>query len=55
MSCALLQTHCVERTSTETILMMSLLPFWAMNVEVVSLSMESQKALEFHQKYRLFV
>ncbi len=34
-----------------TILMMSLLPFWALNVEVVLLSMEDQKALGCHQKY----
>ncbi len=30
---------------------MSLLPFWALNVVVVVLSMEGQKALRFHQKY----
>ncbi len=34
-----------------TILMMSLLPFWALNVSVVLLSMQGQKALEFHKKY----
>ncbi len=31
--------------------MMSLLPFWALNVSVVFLSMQGQKALRFHQKY----
>ncbi len=36
---------------TWTILIMSLLPFWALNVSVVLLSMEDQKALGFHQKY----
>ncbi len=30
-------------------LMMSLLPFWALNISVVLLSMQGQKALEFHQ------
>ncbi len=30
---------------------MSLLPFWALNVVVVLLSMEGQKALGFNQKY----
>ncbi len=34
-----------------TILTMSLLPFWALNVSVVLLSMQGQKALWFHQKY----
>ncbi len=32
-------------------LMMSLLHFWALNVSVALLSMQSQKALGFHQKY----
>ncbi len=36
---------------TWTILTMSLLPFWALNVVVVLLSMEGQKALGFHPKY----
>ncbi len=31
--------------------MMSLLPFWALNVSVVLLSMQGQKALRCHQKY----
>ncbi len=30
---------------------MSLLPFWALNVSVVLLSMQGQKALGFCQKY----
>ncbi len=34
-----------------TILTMSLFPFWVLNVVVVLLSMEGQKALGFHQKY----
>ncbi len=34
-----------------TILTMSSLPFWALNVAVALLSMEGQKALGFHQKY----
>ncbi len=36
---------------TWTILTMSLLPFWALNLSVVLLSMEDQTALGFHQKY----
>ncbi len=36
---------------TWTILMMSLLPFWVLNVSVALLSMQGQKALRFHQKY----
>ncbi len=36
---------------TWTILTMSLLPFWVLNVSVALLSMEGQKALRFHQKY----
>ncbi len=36
---------------TWTILMMSLLPFWALIVSVALLSMEGQKALGFHKKY----
>ncbi len=31
--------------------MMSLLPFWALNVVVPLRSMQGQKALGFHQKY----
>ncbi len=31
--------------------MMSLLPFWALNVSVVLLSMQGQKALRLHPKY----
>ncbi len=34
-----------------TILTMSLLPFWALNMSVVLVSMEVQKALGFNQKY----
>ncbi len=34
-----------------TILTMSLLPFWALNMVVVLLSMQGQKALGFHQNY----
>ncbi len=30
---------------------MSLQLFWALNVSVALLSMQGQKALEFHQKY----
>ncbi len=30
---------------------MSLLRFWALNVEVSLVSMQGQKALGFHQKY----
>ncbi len=33
---------------TWTILIMSLLPFWALNVVVALLSMQGQKALRFH-------
>ncbi len=33
---------------------MSLVPFWALNVVVVLLSMQGQKALGFHQKYLMF-
>ncbi len=36
---------------TWTILMMSLLHIWVLNVMVVLLSMQDQKALGFHQKY----
>ncbi len=36
---------------TWTVLTKSFLPFWALNVSVVLLSMEEQKALGFHQKY----
>ncbi len=31
--------------------MISLLPFWALNVSVALLYMQGQKALGFHQKY----
>ncbi len=34
-----------------TILTMSLIPFWVLNVVVVVLSLEAQKALGFNQKY----
>ncbi len=34
-----------------TILMMSILPFWALNMSVALLSMQGQKILGFHQKY----
>ncbi len=40
----------VEPLITWTILMMSLLPFWALNVAVTLLSMQGQKALGFHKK-----
>ncbi len=30
---------------------LSLLPFWALNVVVLLLSMQGQKTLEFHKKY----
>ncbi len=33
-------------------LTMFLLPFWALNVSDVLLSMQGQKALRFHQKYQ---
>ncbi len=36
---------------TWTILVMFLLPFWALNVSVALLSMQGQKALRFHQKH----
>ncbi len=36
---------------TWTILMMSLLPFWALNISVALLSMQGQKALRYNQKY----
>ncbi len=36
---------------TWTILTMSLLSFWALNVSVVLLSVQGQKALAVHQKY----
>ncbi len=36
---------------TWTILTMSLLPFWALNVAVALLSMQGQKALRPHKKY----
>ncbi len=34
-----------------TILTMSLLPFWALNMVVALLSMQGQKSLGFHQKH----
>ncbi len=37
-----------------TILTMSLLPFWALNVTVLLLYMQGQKALRLHQKYLNF-
>ncbi len=36
---------------TWTIVTMSVLTFWALNVSVALLSMQGQKALGFHQKY----
>ncbi len=36
---------------TWTILTMSLLPFWALNMSVQLLSIQGQKALRFHEKY----
>ncbi len=36
---------------TWTILTMSLIPFWCLNVVVPSLYMQGQKVLGFHQKY----
>ncbi len=47
----LLQAHYCERTLTETILTMSLLPFWALNVEVVLLSMEGSESSQISSKY----
>ncbi len=35
--------------------MMSFLSFWALNMSVVLLSMEGQKALGFHQKILIYV
>ncbi len=35
----------------KSILPMSLLPFWALNMSVALRSMQGQKALRFHQKY----
>ncbi len=35
--------------------MMSLLPFWALNVVVPLVSMQGQKALGFHKKYLICV
>ncbi len=40
---------------TWTILMMSLLPFWALNMVVALLPMESQRALRFHQNILIYV
>ncbi len=40
---------------TWTILTMSLLPFWALNVSVALLSMQGQKALGFHQNILICV
>ncbi len=40
---------------TWTILTMSLLPFWALNVSVALPSMQSQKALGFHQNILIYV
>ncbi len=37
-----------EMSDSTSILTMSLLPFWALNVIVALLSMEGQKALGFH-------
>ncbi len=39
------------RTVTRTVLMMCLLPFWALNVSVTLPSMQGQKTLRFHKKY----
>ncbi len=35
--------------------MMSLIPFWVLNMSVVLLSMQGQNALEFHQKILICV
>ncbi len=43
--------HLVYKHATWTILMMSLLSFWALNVSVALLSIQGQKALRFPQKY----
>ncbi len=36
---------------TWTILMMSLLPFWSLNMSIALLSMQDQRAVRFNQKY----
>ncbi len=43
--------HYGWNTVTWTILMMSLLPFWALNVSVALLSTQGKKSQKFHQKY----
>ncbi len=47
----------IKRTTdvTWTILTVSLLPFWALNVLVALLSIQSQKALGFHQNILICV
>ncbi len=45
----------VEPLISQTIFSMSLLHFWALNVMVVLLSMENQKALGFHKKILICV
>ncbi len=45
------QNYCWTTDVTWTILTMSLLPFWALNVVVTLLSMKGQKVLGFYQKY----
>ncbi len=42
--------HKKYNVDTWTILMISLLPFWALNMVVVFLSMQDQKDFGFHQK-----
>ncbi len=42
---------CGTTDFTWTVLTMSLLPFWGLNVVVPLLSMQGQKVLRFHQKY----
>ncbi len=49
-----LQEECTQGWTpdvTWTVLMMSSLPYWVLNVVVALLSMEGQKALRFHQNY----
>ncbi len=40
-----------SRSFTTDYFTMFLLPFWALNVSVVLLSMQGQKSLGFHKKY----
>ncbi len=47
-------TLLLKRWYHMTILLMSLLPFWALNMSVMLLSMQVQRVLSFHQKHRIF-